>query len=101
YVNDYLSAGVAVSKDEKYKKMVEYERTQRLLTIWMANRKYQKRLAIAEKIADKTHSSKQEVVKNTYPYIKEIFKRGKDKEMIEALTDQLELDKEEVAYLKK
>ncbi|HII72116.1 TPA: replication factor C large subunit, partial [Candidatus Woesearchaeota archaeon] len=50
YVNDYLSAGVAVSKDEKYKKMVEYERTQRLLTIWMANRKYQKRLAIAEKI---------------------------------------------------
>lgn len=101
YVNDYLSAGVAVSKDEKYKKIVDYERTKRLLTIWMANRKYQKRLAIAEKIADKTHSSKREVVQNTYPYIKEIFARGRDKEMIASLIDEFELDSEEVAYLKK
>ena len=101
YINEYLSAGVAVSKDEKYKKMVNYERTKRLLTIWMANRKYQKRLAIAEKIADKTHSSKKEVVKNTYPYIKEIFARGKDKDMISGLIDEFELSDDEVSYLKK
>jgi len=61
YVNDYISAGVAVSKDEKYRKIVEYEQTQRLLKIYIANRKYQKRLAICEKIAEKTHSSKKEV----------------------------------------
>ncbi len=100
YVNDYLSAGVAVSKDEKYRKVVEYKRTQRLLKIWMANRKYQKRLAISEKIADKTHSSKKEVVKNTYPYIKEIFKNG-NHDMVQALIEEFELDDGEVEYLRK
>ncbi|MFC1723273.1 replication factor C large subunit [Nanoarchaeota archaeon] len=101
YVNDYLSAGVAVSKDEKYPKMVEYVRTKRLLTIWMANRKYQKRLAIAEKIAERTHSSKKDVVKSTYPYIKEIFKNGKDLELVQKLTHEFGLDGDEVAYLRK
>jgi replication factor C large subunit len=101
YVNDFMSAGVAVSKDEKYRKMVDYARTQRLLKIWMANRRYQKRLAICEKIADKTHSSKKDVVKNTYPFIREIFRRGKDREMITRLADELELESEEMAYMKK
>ncbi|MBW2972617.1 replication factor C large subunit [Candidatus Woesearchaeota archaeon] len=101
YVNDYLSAGVAVSKDEKYKKMISYEQTQRLLKIYIANRKYQKRLAICEKIASHTHSSKREVVKDTYPYIKEIFRKGKDREMMAAIADRLDLDGEEVEYLKR
>ncbi|MBW2997284.1 hypothetical protein KY349_03015 [Candidatus Woesearchaeota archaeon] len=101
YVNDYLSAGVAVSKDEKYRKIVDYEQTQRLLKIFIANRKYQKRLAICEKIADQTHSSKKEVLKNTYPYIKSIFKKGKDKEMMSGIADKLELGDEEVEYLKR
>ncbi len=101
YINDYLSAGVAVSKDEKYKKFVEYTQTKRLLKIWMANRKYQKRLAICEKIANASHSSKKEVLKNTYHYIKAIFQKGKDKEVISKLADEFDLDKEEVAYLKR
>jgi replication factor C large subunit len=99
YINDYLSAGVAVAKDEKYKKMVDYEQTQRLLKIYIANRKYQKRLAICEKIADKTHSSKKEVVKNTYPYVKAVFTKGHDKNMMDALVEEFELDKDEVGYL--
>ena len=101
YINDYLSAGVAVSKDEKYKKIINYEQTQRLLKIFIANRKYQKRLAICEKIADRTHSSKKEVLKNTYPYIKSIFRKGKDREMMAKLIDDLELDNEEIEYLKR
>jgi len=101
YVNDYLSAGVAVSKDEKYKKIVDYEQTERLLKIYIANRKYQKRLAICEKIAANTHSSKREVVKSTYPYIKQIFRAGRDKDMMNAIADRLELDGAEVDYLKR
>jgi replication factor C large subunit len=101
YINDYLSAGVAVSKDEKYKKIVDYEQTKRLLKIYIANRKYQKRVAIAEKIAEKTHASKKEVIKNTYPFIKAIFSSGRNREMIAAINDELDLDNEEIEYLKR
>lgn len=101
YMNDYLSAGVAVSKDEKYRKIVDYGRTERLLKIWMANRKYQKRLAICEKVADKTHCSKSTALKSTYPFIKGMFRKGRDKELMINLADELELDEEEIAYLKK
>ncbi len=101
YVNDFLSAGVAVSKDEKYKKMVDYERTERLLKIYIANRKYQKRLAICEKIAEQTHTSKKRAVKDTYPYLKAMFRKGKDKEMMSGIIERLELDSGEVEYLKK
>ncbi len=101
YVNDYISAGVAVSKDEKYRKMVDYVRTERPLKIYIANRKYQKRLAICEKIAEKTHSSKKEVVKSTYPYIKAMFKKGKDKAVLSKIADELVLDGDELEYLKR
>ncbi|NQU79846.1 replication factor C large subunit [Candidatus Woesearchaeota archaeon] len=100
YVNDYLSAGVAVSKDEKYRKMIHYGQTQRLLKIFIANRKYQKRKAICEKMAAATHSSRKEVVKNTYPYMKVIFKQSRDNELKAALANQLDLDKDEIDYLK-
>ncbi|MFH1064814.1 MAG: replication factor C large subunit [Candidatus Woesearchaeota archaeon] len=101
YVNDYISAGVAVSKDEKYRKMVDYVQTERLLKIYIANRKYQKRLAICEKIAEKTHSSKKEVVKSTYPFIKAMFKKGKDNAILSKIADELDLDSEELDYLKR
>jgi replication factor C large subunit len=101
YINDYLSAGVAVAKDEKYRKMVDYEQTGRLLKIYLANRKYQKRLAICDKIASVTHTSKKEAVKYSYLYIKAVFSRGKDREMMSRIADEFELDGEEVEYLKR
>jgi replication factor C large subunit len=101
YINDYLSAGVAVAKDEKYRKIVDYEQTGRLLKIYIANRKYQKRLAICEKIADATHTSKKEAVKYSFPYIKTVFTHGKDREMMSRIADELDLDGEEVEYLKR
>lgn len=101
YVNDYLSAGVAVAKNEKYKKMISYERSERPLKIWMANRKYQKRMAICEKIAEVTHTSKKEAVKDTYPYVRAIFKEGKNKELIFGLANNFRLDRDEIDYLRK
>ncbi len=100
YINDFLTAGISVSKDEKYKNMVNYEQTQRLLKIFIANRRYQKRVAICEKLAEKTHTSKKEALRDTYPYIKAIFRRGKDRQAINQLSDWLELDNEEMEYLK-
>lgn len=98
YINAYLSAGIAVSKDEKYKKFVQYGPTTRILKLWMANQKYQKRKAIAEKIALKTHSSAKRVVTDTLPYLQQIFR--KNKEQGNEIADELDLSEEEVEWLR-
>lgn len=99
YINALLTAGVAVSKDEKYREFVKYSPTQRLLKIWKANMKYQKRKAIAGKIAKKTHSSVKDTIKNTYPYIQ--FMMKKKKEYRAAFADYFDFDAEEVEWLAK
>jgi len=99
YVNTFLTAGVAVSKDKKYTGIVQYKQTMRLLKIWQANMKYQKRKAIAEKIAEKTHASKKEVLHSTIPYFQAIFK--KNKQMSDAIAAELDLDNEEIEWLRK
>jgi len=98
YVNALLTAGVAVSKDEKYKKFVKYKPTGRILKLWWAKQKSLKKKAIAAKIASKTHASVRDVVKDM-EYFKLIFK--KNKEMGMAISEYLDLDKDEVAWLKK
>ncbi len=98
YINALITAGVATSKDEKYKKYVQYKPTGRLLKLWWANQKSMKKKAIAVKIAEKTHSSVREVVKDI-EYFKVIFK--KDKEMAREISEYLDLEKEEIAWLRK
>jgi replication factor C large subunit len=98
YVNALLTAGVAVSKDSKNKKFIPYKPTGRILKMWWAKQKSMKKKAIAEKLARKTHSSVKEQVK-TIDYFKQIFKN--DKDMSKKIANYLDLDKEEVAWLKK
>ena len=93
-----LTAGVSVSKDEKYKKFAQYSPTKKLLKLWWAKQKSFKKKAIAEKIADYTHSSTKEIIKDIN-YYKIIFKENK--EMANNIAEQLDLDKEEIAWLKK
>ena len=98
YIQAFLSLGVAVSKDEKYKHVVNYQQTQRLLKYYIANMKYAKRKAIAEKIAEKTHCSTKRALQDHYPYIKYMFKRNKT--LGEELTEEFGFDNEEVAWLR-
>jgi len=56
-----------------------------------------KKKAIAEKIAEKTHSSKKEIIKSTMPYLSLMFK---NKEMRNNIINGLDLDEEEVEWLK-
>ena len=97
YVNAFLTAGIAVSKDEKYKKFVPYKQTTRILKIWQANMKYVKRKAIAEKISDRLHCSIKDTIKNTMPYLQAIYKNNKS--MAEKISIELDLDREEVEWL--
>jgi replication factor C large subunit len=97
YINAMITAGVAVSKDKKYDKFVEYKPTGRLLKIYWANIKNAKRKAIAEKIAEHTHSSVKDIIKQI-DYFRVMFR---NKEMAERIADELDLNSEEIEYLKK
>lgn len=99
YINTLLTAGVAVSKDEKYKTFVKYVPTMRLLKLWQAKMKYQKRKAIAEKIARHTHTSSRVTMNSTLPYLKVMFE--KNKLAAETMANQFELNNEEVDWLRK
>ena len=99
YINALITAGVAVSKKEKYKHYVQYKPTGKLLKLWWAKQKAMKKKAIAEKIAEKTHTSKKEALKSTLPYLQVAFK--KNKKFREELTDELDLSMEEIEWMKK
>lgn len=99
YINALITAGIAVSKKEKYRHHIQYKPTGKLLKLWWAKQKSMKKKAIAEKIAEKTHSSSKEVIKDTLPYLQVAFK--KNKKFREELTKELDLGKEEAEWLKK
>ncbi|MBI4151323.1 replication factor C large subunit [Candidatus Woesearchaeota archaeon] len=97
-VNALLSAGVAVAKDQKYPGIVNYTPTTRILKIWQANMKYQKRKAIAEKLAPLLHSSMKRTIKEL-PFLQVLFK--KNTESSKAIADAAELDPEEIEWLQR
>ncbi|HME86985.1 MAG TPA: replication factor C large subunit, partial [Candidatus Nanoarchaeia archaeon] len=99
YVSSFLSGGVAVAKDEKYKEFIQYKPTNRILKLWMANQKYAKRKTIAEKIHERLHTSQKETIKSTIPYLQVIFKNNV--EMGKKIAHELELDEEQVEWLRK
>lgn len=97
YINNLLTAGIALSKKEKYAGFNKYTRTTRILRMWQWNMKTQKRKSIVAKIAQKTHTSSKRVLQDTLPYLRPIFKNNKQK--ASELAEYFELDKEEIAYL--
>ncbi|MFT4343896.1 MAG: replication factor C large subunit [Candidatus Woesearchaeota archaeon] len=96
YMMTHYSAGVATSKDERQKKVISYSPPGRLLQIWRANMKYQKRKVIAEKVAIHTHTSTRTVLESTLPYIQ---KMSKNKTMSNQFQEYFDLSDEEIAWL--
>ncbi len=99
YCYNLLSAGIALSKDEKYRNLVKYKPTSRIFKLWFAKQRNAKKKAIAEKIGDKTHTSTKRALQDTLPYLKPVFK--KNKKEAEKITNYLDLDKEQVEWLRK
>ena len=97
YINALITGGIAVSKKEKYKTHIQYKPTGKLLKLWWAKQKLMKKKAIAGRIAEKTHSSVKDVIKNTLPYLQVAFKKNKD--FRTELTNELDLSREEVEWL--
>lgn len=96
-ISQLLSAGVALSKDQKYSAFVRYSPPQRLLKIWRSNMRFLKRVSIAEKIARKTHCSKKIALQETIPPLQVIFR--KNKQAGEKIGKYLDLNDEESAWL--
>jgi replication factor C large subunit len=97
YCYDLLSAGIALAKDEKYKSLIDYKQTSRLLKIWIANQKNLKKKAIAEKIADKTHTSKKRALQDVLPYLRATATINRKE--AERIADYFELDPEQKEWL--
>ncbi len=97
YASNLMTAGVAVCKDERSKLFVQYKPTGRILKLWWAKQKSMKKKAIAFKIAEKTHTSTKQVLKNI-DYFKQMFKNN---EMAGELIKYLDLNRDEVEWLRK
>jgi len=66
YINALVSAGIGLSKKEKNNKFVNYKRPERILKLWIARQRYNKKLGIAEKIAKINHISTKRVLNDFY-----------------------------------
>lgn len=97
YISQLLTAGVALSKKEKYKKPPNYTATSRLLEMYKAKMKYMRRKSIAEKLASHTHTSSRAALQHTLPYLQHVFRH--DGDMASGIAQQLELDEEEIDWL--
>ncbi|MBW3013429.1 replication factor C large subunit [Candidatus Woesearchaeota archaeon] len=94
YVTSLISSGVSAAKDKTYKQFITYQRSSRILKIWIAKQKHAKRKSIAAKLAAKTHCSTKTAFEHI-PYLIPVFKQADSAEVI----DWLDLDKEEVEWL--
>jgi len=99
YINALITAGIALAKEEKSKSFVKYSPPTRILKLWQANMKYQKRKELAKKLAPILHTSPKEITQSTIPYLQLIFK--KNKKMSEEIAKELKLEGEEILWLKK
>ncbi|MBR9675443.1 replication factor C large subunit [Candidatus Woesearchaeota archaeon] len=99
YINDLITAGIALSKDEKYKKFEKYTPTMRILRLWQFNMRFAKRKEIARKIGLATHTSQKYAIKNVLPYWKKMFEANTPTSRL--IAEELEFDDGEVEWLKK
>ena len=98
YCYDLLGPGIALSKEEKYAGSTNITESRRPLKIWIYNMANAKKKSIAEKIAEKNHVSTKQAQKNI-DFLKIIYK--KDKEMSKKISEEYDLDSQEVEWLRK
>ncbi|MBU0757919.1 MAG: replication factor C large subunit [Nanoarchaeota archaeon] len=93
YIYDLLSVGVALAKDKKYGKMIDYTQSSRLLKIWIANQKNIKKKAICSKIAEKTHTSTRRAMQQ-FPFFMQMYKNNP-----KVFSEYVGLDKDQTTWM--
>jgi len=92
-----MSAGVAVSKDERNPAEIKYSRPDRILEMWKAKMMNQKRDSISTKIADGCHVSVRRARQDILPYVRAMCK--KNKSVSDSIMAALELSTDESQWL--
>jgi replication factor C large subunit len=77
YIYNLLTAGIAIAKDRKYGRAVEYTPTGRILKMWIYNQKNAKRKRIAEILAPHLHTSTRRVRQDVLPYLRAATRKNK------------------------
>lgn len=98
YAAALAGAGICASKSQKNRQITEYKPTLRILKLWRANIKHQKKKAIAEKLALATHCSLKTALKNLLPYLHFICQHSQTE--ADKLAAELCLDDEEISWLR-
>lgn len=92
YINALLSYGVASAKEESKEDFTKYKKPTRILKIWMHNQKIAKKKTIAQKYAEKVHTSTNRAMKE-FPLIKQVINSD------ESIKKELKLSNEEIEFL--
>jgi replication factor C large subunit len=96
YVTDLMSAGVALSKKDTYKKFTRYQYPKTFIVYAQTKKKRAIMGTIAEKMVKKCHGSKRLVEREFFPMLKTIF--TKDPDMGANIASQIELNREEIQF---
>ena len=99
YCYQLLTAGIAISKDKKYSGLKSYSPSSRILKIWIAKMKNMKKKAIAQKVAEHTHTSSRQAFNSTIPFLQVIYNNNPDQAKL--LSEQFDLSDEEIEWLRK
>jgi len=99
YVNFFQTCGIAIAKEEKYKKFIPYSQGDRILKLWMGKNSSAKKRSIANKISCKTPQSEKSIFKQNIAFYKLMCKSNK--EFQKQFSQDFELGKEEIAWLLK
>lgn len=95
YVTDLMSAGVAISKKERYKKFTRYQYPKTFIVYAQTKKKRAIMGTIAEKLK-KCHGSKRFMEREFFPMFKTVF--TKDPDMGANIASQMELNREEIQF---
>lgn len=98
YIYNFLSAGVALAKDEKYAGQIAIKRPSRGLSVWIYRRKNAKREQLASELAPQLHTSVRRVRSDVLPYLKVVYKNS-SKEKRKRLLERYRISDDE--WLKK
>ncbi|MCC7574204.1 replication factor C large subunit [Candidatus Woesearchaeota archaeon] len=98
YCYNLLSAGIALSKDEKNPISVKYKPSSRLLKIWIFNNSVAKRRSIAQKAGRITHTASKKAFSSVVPFLQLMFHNNHG---VNSFVNEFDLSDEEVTWLKK
>jgi replication factor C large subunit len=98
YIFYELTAGIAISKDEKYQGFVRLRPTQRILSIWKANMKRAAMKGIAETMRKDVHQSTREIMNHTLPFVR--YAASKKPEFAKQIIERYELADNQAKWIR-